>query len=235
MRAELKAYKEARERQESDIDRLPEAVTALMGQVKCRRSHPTPERSGRAGGGGGGGPPPIMHRAAGGTPDPGDSEGEGSDDERQGRQGERPAKENRKPVGKEETDEEKYGDATENQIQFSRALGKSIGKTTKCPGQPPSEDEHAKHQDIQFWLTTSMDLLYRNPYQWQDEADHIKYALSKLKALQVGSFAMTYRNQMTGELGIHIRKVTKYGICWLNKLSVASVPHTKKKRLYEIC
>ena len=31
--------------------------------------------------------------------------------------------------------------------------------------------------------------------------DRIKYALSKLKGPQVSSFAMTYRNQMTGELG----------------------------------
>ena len=31
--------------------------------------------------------------------------------------------------------------------------------------------------------------------------DRIKYALSKLKGSQVASFAMTYPNQMTGELG----------------------------------
>ena len=44
-------------------------------------------------------------------------------------------------------------------------------------------------------------LFDRNPYQWQDEADRNKYALSKLKGSQVASFTMTYRNQMTGELG----------------------------------
>jgi len=40
-----------------------------------------------------------------------------------------------------------------------------------------------------------------NPYQWQDEADLIKYALSKLKGSQGASFAMTYRNQITREVG----------------------------------
>jgi len=146
-----------------------------------------------------------MHGAAGGTPDLGDSEGGGSDDERRERLGERPDQQNVKPGDKDKTDEEKYGEATEDEIIFSRALGKAIGETTKRPAQPPSEYEHAKHQDIRFWLTTCKDFFDRNPYQWQDEADRIKYALAKLKGSQVPSFAMTYRNQMTGELG-HIRQ-----------------------------
>ena len=83
----------------------------------------------------------------------------------------------------------------------SRALGKAIGETTKRPAQPPPEYEHAKHQDVRFWLTACKDFFDRNPYQRQNEADRIKYALSKLKGPQVSAFAMTYRNQMTGELG----------------------------------
>jgi len=146
-----------------------------------------------------------MQGAAGGTPDPGDSEGGGSDDERRVRRDERPDKWSKKPAEKEKTDEEKYGEATEDEIRFSRALQKAIGETTKRPAQPPSEYEHAKHQDIRFWLTSCKDFFDRNQYQWQDEADRIKYALSKLKGSQVASFAMTYLNQMTGELG-HIRQ-----------------------------
>jgi len=83
MMAEVEANKEARERQESHIAELTQAVTSLMGQVEGKRSNPTPERSaGATGGGGGGRPPRTMHGAAGGTPDPGDSQGGGSDDER---------------------------------------------------------------------------------------------------------------------------------------------------------
>jgi len=206
MMAELEANKEARERQESHIAELTTAVTSLMSQVKGKRSKPTPEQSaGATGGGGGGRPTPTMHGAAGGTPDPEDGEGGGSDDARRGRREERPDKRNKKPAEKEKTDKEKYGEATGDEILFSRALGKAIGTTTKHPAEPLSDYQHAKHQDIQFWLTTCKDFFYRNPYQWQDEADHIKYGLSKLKGAQVVSFAMTYRNQMTGELG-HIRQ-----------------------------
>jgi len=206
MMAELEANKGAREREESHIADLTAAVTSLMGQVKAKHSNPPPERSATATGvGGGGRPPPTMHGAAGGTPDPGESEGEGSDDERRGTRDERPDKRNKKPAEKEQTDEEKYGEATEDEMRFSRALGKAIGETTKCAARLLSEYEHAKHPDIRFWLTTCKDLFDRNPYQWQDEADGIKYALSKLKESQVASFAMTYRNQMTGELG-HIRQ-----------------------------
>jgi len=158
MMAELEANKEARERQESHIAEFTTAVTSLMSHVKGKRSNPTPEQSaGATGGGGGGRPPPTMHGAAGCTTDPADSEGGGSDDERSGRRDERPDKQKRKPAVKEKTDEEKYGDAKEDEIRFSRALGKAIGETTKRPAQPPSEYEHAKHQDIRFWLTTCKD------------------------------------------------------------------------------
>jgi len=160
MMAKLEANKEARERQESHIAELTAAVISLMSQVQAKRSNPTPERSARATGRGGRGrPPPTMYGAAGGTPDPGDSEGGGSDDKRRGRRDERPDKPDKKPPEKEKTDEEKYGEATEEEIRFSRALGKARGETTKRPAQPPSEYEHAKHQDIQFWLTTCKDFL----------------------------------------------------------------------------
>jgi len=158
MMAELGANKEARPRQESHIAELTSAVTSLMGQVKGQRSNPTPEQSaGATGEGGGGRLPPTMHGAAGGTPDPRDSEGGGNDDERRGRRDERPDKRHKKPAEKEKTDEEKYGEATEDEIGFSRALGNAIGETTKRPAQPPSEYEHAKHQDVPFGLTTCKD------------------------------------------------------------------------------
>jgi len=163
-----------------------------MGQVKGKRSKPTLERStGAAGGGGGGRRPTTMHGAAGGTSDPGDSEGGGSEDKRRGRREERPDRQNKKPADKKKTDGEKYGKATEDEIRFSRALGKAIGETTKRPAQPPSEYEYAKQQDIRFWLTTCKDCFDRNPYQWQDEADPIKYTLSKLKEPRVASFTIT--------------------------------------------
>jgi len=180
--AELEANKEGRERNESQIAELTLVVTSLMGQVKGKRSDRTPERSaGATGGGGGGRPATRMHGAVGRTPDPADSERGGSDDERPGSRDKRPDKRNKKPAEQEKTDEEKYGAATEDEIRFSRALGKAIGGTTKRPVQPPSEYEHAKHPDIRFWLTTCQTFFDPNPYQWQDEADCIKYALSKLK------------------------------------------------------
>jgi len=138
MMAELEANKEARETQGSHIAELTTAVPSLMSHVKGKRSNPTPEQSaGATGAGAGGRPPPSMHGAAGGTPDPGDSEGGGSDDERRGRRDERPDKRNKRPPEMEKTDEEKYGEATEDEIWFSRALGKAIREKTKRPTKPP--------------------------------------------------------------------------------------------------
>jgi len=130
--AQLEANKKATESRESQIAELTKAVTSLIGQVKGKHSNPTPERSaGATCGGGGKRPPPTMDGAAGGTPDPRDCEGEGSDDERRGRWDERPDKRNKKPVEKDKTDEESFGEAREDEIRFSRALGKAIGENQK--------------------------------------------------------------------------------------------------------
>ena len=94
--------------------------TSLMGQVKAKRSNPTPERSTGAGGAGGGLPPPTMHGAARGTPDPGDSKGGESEDERRGRREERPDKRNKKPAEKEKTDEKKYGEVSQTVTKQGR-------------------------------------------------------------------------------------------------------------------
>jgi len=77
-----------------------------------------------------------MHGAARGTPDAGGFEGGGTDDKRSGRWDERPDKRNKKPAAKGTKDEEKYREATEDEIMFSRVLGKAIGEATKCPAQP---------------------------------------------------------------------------------------------------
>ena len=90
--------------------------------------------------------------------------------------------------------------AAPDELRFSRLLGTAIVDTSKHLAQPPPEYEHAKHQDVRFWLTSSKDLFDCNPSQSRIEADRIKYALSKMKGPQVSSFAMIDRNQMTGEL-----------------------------------
>ena len=91
--------------------------------------------------------------------------------------------------------------ADPDKLRFSRILGRAIGDTSKRPAQPPPKYEQAKHQDVRFWLTACKESFDSNPSQWRIDADRIKYALSKMKGPQVSSFAMTYQNQMTGELG----------------------------------
>jgi len=46
-----------------------------------------------------------------------------------------------------------------------------------------------------------MDYFGRNSWQWQDEAQRIRYALSQMEGKEVAPFALTYRRQRTGELG----------------------------------
>ena len=98
-------------------------------------------------------------------------------------------------------DDDDEGMADPDKLRFSRILGSDIGDTSKLLAKPHPEYQLAKNQDVRFWLTPCQDCLDRNLSQWPIEGDRIKYALSKMKGPLVSSFAMTYRNQMTGELG----------------------------------
>ena len=149
-----------------------------------------------AGGGNGGNQPPPPQQGAPGAPGGGDSDEE-EEGSRKGRRDERPARKNKDSEENQDVVEK----ATWDELRLSRELGKAIGDTTKQPAEPPPEYEHAKHQDVRFWLTACKDFFDLNPYEWQDEVDLIKYALSKLNGHEVSAFAMTYRNKMTGELG----------------------------------
>jgi len=41
----------------------------------------------------------------------------------------------------------------------------------------------------------------RNSSQWENEAQRIRYAISRIDGKEVTPFALTYRLQMTGEIG----------------------------------
>jgi len=52
-----------------------------------------------------------------------------------------------------------------------------------------------------MWLLTCTEYFGRNSWQWQDEAQRIRYALSQTEEKEVAPFALTYQRQMTGDLG----------------------------------
>ena len=201
---ELLNQREAREESDRQLTEMKGMLESLLRQAKGKgkQSDPTPERSIAAGGGdGGGNRPPPPQQGARGAPGGGDSEDDGGGPGK-GRRDERPARRSRKPRREEdEEDDDDEGMADLDELRFSRILGRAIGDTSKRPAQLPPEYEHAKHQDVRFWLTACKDFFDRNPSQWRIEAERIKYAWSKMKGLQVSSLARTYRNQMTGELG----------------------------------
>ena len=201
---ELVNQREAREEGDWQHTEMKEMLESLLREVKGKgkQSDPKPERSIAAvGGDGGGNRPPPTQQGAPGAPGGGDSEDDG-EGPRKGRRDERPARRSRKLRREEdEEDDDDEGMADPEELRFSRILGRAIGDTSKRPAQPPPEYEHAKHQDVRIWLTACKDFFDCNPSQWRIEVDRIKYGLSKMKGHQVSSFAMTYRNQMTGELG----------------------------------
>jgi len=45
------------------------------------------------------------------------------------------------------------------------------------------------------------DYFGRNSWQWEDETQRIRYAISPRDGKEVAPFALTYRGQMTGEIG----------------------------------
>jgi len=52
-----------------------------------------------------------------------------------------------------------------------------------------------------MWLLICMDCFGRNSWQWSDETQLLRYALSGMEGKEVAPFALTYWRQMTGESG----------------------------------
>jgi len=162
-------------------------VETLIGQVKGKGkvSDPTPEASGA----GGGRPPPPRHGAAGapgGGEDP-DDNGEGSgrkpDESRKKRLDERHAP---------QLQEDDYDAENDEQFNlFSRVMANALGEQTRVPAGPPALFRNDEHQDIRLWLLRCTDYFGRNSWQWQDKAQLIRYALSRMEGKEVAPFVLT--------------------------------------------
>jgi len=199
MKQEMLEHQLAEQARDGEISELKAIVQTLMGQVKGKSkvSDPTPEASGA----GGGRPPPPRHGAAGapgggGGGDP-DDEGEWSgrkpDRSRKGRGDERPAP---------QPEQNNYDAENDKQFNlFSRVMANALGQRTRVPAEPPAMFRNEKHQDMRVWLMTCTDYFSRNSWQWEDEAQRIRYAISRMDGKEVAPFALTYRRQMTGETG----------------------------------
>ena len=172
----------------------------LLGQVKGKGkvSDPTPEASGA---GGGRPAPPPRHGAAGapggGTGGDRDDEGEGSgrkpDEGRKGRRDARPAP---------QPEKEDYDLENDKQFNlFSRVMANALGQRTRVPAEPSAMFRNEKPQDIRMWLLTCTDYFGRNSWQWESEAQRIRYAIRRMDGKEVAPFALTYRRQVTGEIG----------------------------------
>jgi len=200
VRDELQRQQESREAEDGEIAVLKALVEQLLGQVKGKGkvSDPTPEASGA----GGGRPPPPPRHGAAGAPGGGrggdpDDEGEGSgrkpDECRKGRRDERPAP---------QPEDEDYDVENDEQFNlFSRVMANALGQRTRVPAEPPAMFRNEKHQDIRMWLLTCTEYFGRNSWQWESEAQRIRYAISRMDGKEVAPFALTYQRQMTGEIG----------------------------------
>jgi len=199
MKQEMLEHQLAEQARDSEISELKAMVQTLMGQVKGngKVSDPTPEAS-RAGGG----KPPPPRRGAAGAPGGGgggdpDDEGEGSgqrpDESMNGRRDARPAP---------QPEEDAYNTENDEQFNlFSRVMANALGQRTRVPAEPPAMFRNEKHQDIRMWLMTCTDYFGRNSWQWEDEAQRIGYVISRMDRKEVAPFVLTYRRQMTGEIG----------------------------------
>jgi len=192
VRDELQRQQESREAQDGEIAVLKALVEQLLGQVKGKGkvSDPTPEASGA----GGGRPPPPPQQGATGAPGGGgggdpDDEGEGSgrkpDESSKGRRDGRPAP---------QPEEDDYDVENDEQFNlFSRVMANALGQRTRVPAEPPAMFRNEKQQDIRMWLMTCTDYFGQNSWQWEDEAQRIRYAISRMDAKEVAPFALTYR------------------------------------------
>jgi len=80
-------------------------------------------------------------------------------------------------------------------------MANGLGQRTRVPAEPPAMFRNDKNQDIRMWLMACRNYFGRNSWQWGDETQRIRYAISRMDGKEVAPFALTYRRQMTGEMG----------------------------------
>jgi len=163
-------------------------VETWIGQVKGKGkvSDPTPEASGARGGN----PSPPLQRKAAGAPGAGgdpDDEGSGSgtepDESRKGSMEERPAP---------HPEEDDYDAEDDQQFNlFSRVMANPLEQQTRVPAEPHALVKNEEYQDIRMWLLTCTDYFGRNSWQWQDVAQRIRYAISRIEGTRVAPFVLT--------------------------------------------
>jgi len=65
----------------------------------------------------------------------------------------------------------------------------------------PALFKNDKYEYIRRGLLTCTDYFGRKSWQWQAEAEEIRYAISRTEGIEVAPFALTNRREMTPELG----------------------------------
>jgi len=80
-------------------------------------------------------------------------------------------------------------------------MANALGQRTRVPAEPPAMFRNEKHQDIRMWLLTCTDYFGQNSWQCENQAQGIRYAISRMDGKEVATFALICRRQMTGEIG----------------------------------
>jgi len=186
-RDELRHPQESREAEDGELAVLKALVEQLLGQVKGKGQVSDPKQE--APGAGGGRLPPPRHGmtgalGGGGGRDP-DDEGEGSgrkpDENSKGRPDDRPVP---------QPQEDNYDVENDEQFNlFSRVMANALGQRTRVPAEAPAIVRNEKQQDIRMWLMTCTDYFGRNSWKWEDKAQGIQYATSRMEGKAVAPFA----------------------------------------------
>ena len=68
-----------------------------------------------------------------------------------------------------------------------------------------------KREDLRAWILACEDYFSRNPWEWTDEKDKIKYAIGRTKEkTQAQLFGIQYRREMEGSDGFVLRPAHRY-------------------------
>jgi len=89
-------------------------------------------------------------------------------------------------------------------------MANALGQRTRVPAEPPAMFTNEKHQDICMWLLTCTDYFGRNSWRWEDQAQRIRYTISRMSGKEVAPFALIYPRQMTREIGYTEQEVYEF-------------------------
>jgi len=91
-----------------------------------------------------------------------------------------------------------------------KVMGIALGGSQRKLPDPTFIFKHLDYQDVKVCILACEAYFARNRLYWVKEEERFSYVRGRMEGKEVATFALSYRKQITGELGFQKQEGNKY-------------------------